>query len=259
MPSLRSYALGLLEADTLAEKLSPPPAGLTDGDLSPALLPALPARPPGLVPAGRPVKVPPLVGFSDPAQRVRLLHGWFNHELQAVELFAWGLLSLPDAPPAFRRGLITLLADEQRHAALYLERLAAHGCSPGDFPVSAYLWGKRSAMDTPLRFVSAMCLVFEGANLDHTLDAVAVARAAGDEATARALETVHREELSHVAFGYLWLRRLLPEGGDELAGWQQALDPPLRPALARGPTLHPESRRSAGLDQRWVDLLDQAR
>lgn len=252
VPSLRAFCLGVLGATTLAGKLDPPPAGLADDDLRAAALPALPGRPPGLQPSRRRVVVPSLRGYPDPAQRARLLHSWFNHELQAVELFAWALLRFTDAPAAFRRGLLVLLADEQRHALLYLGRLAASGVAPGDLPVSAYLWGKRRLMDSPRRFVAAMCLLFENANLDHSLDGAVAARAAGDEATARVLEQVHREEVDHVAFGLAWLRRFLAPGEDLLSAWRGELVPPLRPALGRGPVLHLACRRALGLPE---DLL----
>ena len=35
------------------------------------------------------------------------------------------LLAFPDAPGAFRRGCLAVLADEQRHCRLYLVRLGA--------------------------------------------------------------------------------------------------------------------------------------
>jgi len=36
-------------------------------------------------------------------------HALANHELQAIELFAWAVLAFPDTPIAFRRGLIAIL------------------------------------------------------------------------------------------------------------------------------------------------------
>ena len=90
--------------------------------------------------------------------------------LQAAELFAWSLLAFPGAPPAFRRGLLAILLDEQRHTRMYVARLEANGARFGDFPVHGYFWQKAPAIVSPLRFLCAMSLTFENANLDHTVD-----------------------------------------------------------------------------------------
>ena len=65
----------------------------------PPLRLAAPGRPAnlGIVPVKRGI-VPPVAGMHDPAQRARILHALANHELQAIELFAWALLhEQPDA------------------------------------------------------------------------------------------------------------------------------------------------------------------
>jgi len=77
-------------------------------------------------PAPRALTGPPIAGMADPTQRARILHALANHELQAIELFAWAVLAFPAAPLAFRRGLVAILADEQRHFRLYEARLAAY-------------------------------------------------------------------------------------------------------------------------------------
>src|SRR5439155_7886224 len=126
---------------------------------------AAPGRPPELaIVPGRRTRVPPIAGMRDPAQRARILHALANHELQAVELFAWALLAFPDAPLAFRRGLVAILGDEQRHFRLYEARLTAHATRFGDHPVTAHFWNKLDHLTGPLEFVCAMGLTFEAAN-----------------------------------------------------------------------------------------------
>jgi len=270
----RDYARSILEAETLAGKLAPPPPGLVLEDAEPPLLVEAPRRPPGLEAVHhRKVSVPPIHGMRDPAQRARILHALANHELQAIELFAWALLAFPDAPRPFRAGLVGILADEQRHLGLYQERLRAHGVSFGDLPVTAHFWNKlgpHMAADrrgdapasppapaqaaTPLGFVCTMGLTFENANLDFAGAYAVAARAAGDEATARVLEQVHDDEIGHVRFAWVWLRTLAPDA----APWDvyvANLAPPLSPARARGRELDVEARRRAGLDDEFVARL----
>src|SRR6478609_4325725 len=153
----REYALSIVSGDRLADKLVPPPEDMVLEDLEEPLMIGAPGRPANLaIVAARDVKVPPLAGMRDRAQRARILHALANHELQAIELFAWALLAFPAAPLAFRRGLVAILADEQRHLGLYIDRMTAHGVAFGDHPVTGHFWNKLDHLTTPLEFVCAM-------------------------------------------------------------------------------------------------------
>ncbi|HVK83527.1 MAG TPA: DUF455 family protein [Kofleriaceae bacterium] len=252
----RTYATAIVTAETLAGKLAPPPADLVLEDTEPALRLAAPGRPAELaIVPGRKAKVPPLAGMRDPQQRARILHALANHELQAIELFAWALLAYPEAPIAFRRGLVAILADEQRHLALYGERLVAHGIAFGALPVTGHFWNKLDHLSGPLEFVCAMGLTFENANLDFAGDYAAAARACGDEATAAVLDRVHADEIAHVHFGWVWLKRF---AGD-VDPWQAYLDHvkfPLGPRRARGARFDREARERAGFDAAFIAALE---
>lgn len=252
----RAWAKRVVLGAQLADKLEPPPDASVDADGSTPMRLATPGRPPELtIVPGRNARVPPIAGMSDPAQRVRILHALANHELQAIELFAWAVLAFADAPAAFRRGLVAIAADEQRHFTLYAARLAAHGTQFGALPVTGHFWGKLDHMRTPLEFACAMGLTFEAANLDFARDYADAARACGDTATADALERVHDDEIRHVHFGWTWLRRL---GGDHADAWdayRANIRPPLGPHRARGARLDREARRRAGFDDAFVERL----
>jgi uncharacterized ferritin-like protein (DUF455 family) len=251
----RAYALGIVLGTTLADKLVPPPPDLDLVDHEPAVRLAAPGRPPELaIVSARTTRVPPVAGMPDPAQRARILHALANHELQAIELFAWALLAYPDAPPAFRRGLVAILAEEQAHFGLYTARLAALGTRFGDHPVTGHFWNKLAPLTGPLEFACAMCLTFEQANLDFAGDYAAAAHACGDVATAEALDRVHADEIRHVHFGWVWLERL-GDGGDAWQTYLAHVTPPLGPARARGARFDREARRKAGLDDAFIDAL----
>ncbi len=252
---LREHARRIIEGTTLADKLAPLLPRLDDSVRGPALRIAAPGRPPELVIASaRTVRVPPAAGMRDPAQRARILHALANHELQAVELFAWALLAFPDAPRLFRRGLCAILGDEQRHFRLYEARLAAHGHRFGDFPVTGHFWNHLGQITSPLAFACIMGLTFENANLDFAQDYSRAALAAGDPDTAAVLDQVHRDEIRHVRFAWRWL--------DKWRGASPAWDlyrasmaPPLGPARARGRDLCEDSRRAAGLSPDFIAAL----
>jgi len=252
--TLRDYAIAVLEAETMAGKLAPPPPGLDLADDQPPLRVAAPRRPPGLAAVHhRKVAVPPIAGMRDPSQRARILHALANHELQAIELFAWALLAFPDAPRGFRAGLLHILGEEQLHLRLYDGRIAALGLRFGDLPVTAHFWN-RLGEPTPLAFVCTMGLTFENANLDFALAYAAAARAAGDEETALVLERVHDDEIGHVRFAWTWLEKLAP-GADPWETYLANVAPPLGPHRARGRELDLEARRRAGLPDDFVARL----
>ena len=253
---IRDFARTVLLSEDLDVKLAPAPGELTDGDPGPPFRAEAPGRPQHLRFA--PVAVPSVEGFHDPAQRPRILHALANHELQASELFAWALLAFPDAPPDFRRGLLRILDDEQRHTRMYIARVEEAGARFGDFPVNGYFWGKVAAIDSPLRFLCAMSLTFENANLDHTLEYAEAARRAGDRKTAAVIERVHRDEIGHVRFGWTWLQVFKRQDESAWDAFRTNLTWPLSPAKARGRAFHREGREAAGLDAEFIRRLEQS-
>jgi uncharacterized ferritin-like protein (DUF455 family) len=250
------YAENLLRAETLETKLLPPPSDLLDGGVGPVEIPEF-RRPPGLeVRTGGVVRVPRPMAWQDPRQRVRILHALANHELQAAELFAWALLAFPDAPSVLRRGWLRILGDEQRHCGLYLERLAAHGARFGDFGVSGHFWSHVDEMTTPLRFVCAMGMTFENANLDFTDDYITAARAADDEESAQVLAIVHSDEVRHVQFAWEWLVQLKPAGMSAWDAYVENVSVTHGPPRARGARFDRESRLRAGFDAEFIARLE---
>lgn len=250
------FAHRIVTAVTLAAKLEPPPANLNFVESVPPQRIEAPGRPDNLrIAPGRHARVPPIAGMPDPAQRVRIVHALANHELQAVELFAWALLAYPDAPASFRRGLIAILADEQRHMAAYIERLTALGARFGDHPVTGHFWNQIGQFVGPIEFVCAMGLTFEQANLDFCGDYASAARSCGDSATATVIEQIHEDEIRHVHFAWVWLRRF--SGATDLwDAYTTHVRFPLGPARARGAHLDRESRRRAGIDESFIAALD---
>ena len=256
---IRTFAHRIVASPRVADKLRPPSRSLTDDAPGCPLRVKRPGRGAALaiVPSTA-SRVPAAAGFCDPAQRPRILHALANHELQAVELFAWALLAFPDAPAAFRRGVLDILREEQAHVRLYQRRLEAYGKSLGDYPVTGYFWGKIDGLVTAAHFVCAMSLTFENANLDHTDEYAAAARSAGDQETAAVIDRIHDDEIGHVGFGWRWLKALKDEDESMWSAYVSRIDWPLRPALARGANFSPEGRVAAGLEPEFIRRLEAA-
>lgn len=251
---IRDFALRVVLSEEIAAKLAAPGVELTDESPAPDSCPKEPGRLPHL--RFNSVDVPSLVGIHDPAQKRRIVHALANHELQAAELFAWALLRFPEAPRELRGGLLRVLFDEQRHTRMYLARLRDLGVTFGDYPVSGYFWHKVSDFTTPLRFLCAMSLTFENANLDHTIDYAEAARKAGDTKTAALIDVIHRDEIEHVRLGWTWLRLLKDEDRSAWEAYTENLTWPLRPARARGRSFDRAGREAAGLDADFIARLE---
>lgn len=253
MRTAADWAAATLGADTLQGKLAPWPdrLDLTGGC---SAIPPL-GRPPGLgLPTER-RQLPDVwrIDLQDEDGRARVLHELMNHELQAIELLALAVLRFPDAPRGFRRALVATLRDEQRHCALYRDRLLACGGVPGQQPVSGFFWRTLRGAPTPAAFVAGLSMTLETANLDFCLTWERRFGDAGDEETAAVIRRVYEDEVRHVATGLVWFGRWAE--GDRLDVWERTLEPPLTPARSRGKGFDREGRLAAGFTPREVARL----
>ncbi|HWN95110.1 MAG TPA: DUF455 family protein, partial [Methylomirabilota bacterium] len=256
---LREFAKQVLFAVTLEEKLRCP-AVITDERPGPAMLaPHAPGRPAELqfkAKESGQAEFPGVRRLEQERERGRLLHFFANHELLATELMALVLLRFPDAPTAFRRGVLQTLRDEQEHTRLYIERMAACGIQFGELPVSGYFWRAVSSMENPMDYVAGLSLTFEQANLDFTRHFARGFEAVGDHESARLLERIYRDEIGHVAYGLKWFRRWKNPGESDWDAFCRQLKFPLSPQRAKGFAINAEGRRAAGLDPQFIAELD---
>lgn len=261
MTTLREFAERVLFAERLEDKLAPPPPGLADHSRGrPLVTPPAPGRPADLrlAPAGGDrADFPREPQLAREQSRGHLLHFLANHELLATELMALALLKFPEAPDAFRRGLLHTLAEEQRHTQWYLDRMAAYGVSFGELPVNGFFWKAVAGMATPMDYVTRLPLTFEQANLDFSLHYRDVFQRAGDEDAAILFQNIHDDEISHVAYGLNWFRKWKEPGESDWDGFSRRLVFPLSPVRAKARRLlDHDGRRCAGLDPVFIRELD---
>jgi uncharacterized ferritin-like protein (DUF455 family) len=256
---LREFAEQILFATTLEEKLRCPEIITDARPGSPLLTPDAPGRPPELrfKPHGAgQVDVPGVHRLEQERERGRLLHFFGNHELLATELMALALLRFPEAPAAFRRGVLQTLKDEQIHTRLYIERMEECGIQFGEIPVSGYFWRSVSTMENPMDYVAALSLTFEQANLDFCRYFARGFERAGDASTARLLDQIYRDEIAHVAYGLKWFRRWKNPQESDWEAFCRQLRFPLSPQRAKGISLNVEGRRAAGFDLGFIAELN---
>lgn len=254
---IRSFAHQILSNPSLDVKLTPPPADLTDESPGEPELWLAPVRAPEhqFAHKRKRGKMPAPGSLTEPYRRAVTLHHFANHELMALELFAAALLAFPHMPSAFRRGLLLILHDEQRHFLLYQARMAELGMKFGDLPLNDHFWRVAADLDTPLKFVAAMALTFENGNLDYALQYAALFRAVGDHACADIMMQVHEDETMHVKFGLHWLRRLKEPNESDWEAYTRSLVFPTSPARAKGNQFDRKARQEAGMDEDFIQRL----
>jgi uncharacterized ferritin-like protein (DUF455 family) len=256
---LREFAERVLFSTSLEEKLQPPDLITDDHPGSALATPDAPGRPKGLhfKPHGSgKSEFPGLHQLENKTERGRLLHFFGNHELLATELMALVLLRFPDAPPAFRKGLLQTLKDEQLHTRWYIDRMKACGLEFGELPVSGYFWRCVSPMQNPMDYVASLCLTFEQANLDFAGHFARGFATVGDAETAKLLGQIYRDEIGHVAYGLKWFRRWKNPTESDWDAFCRTLKFPLSPQRAKGFTLNLEGRRAAGLESEFIAQLN---
>jgi len=256
---LRDFAEQVLFATTLEEKLRCPQSVTDEHPGAPLALPLAPGRPSELrfkASDGGKSDFPGVHRLDQEPERGRLLHFFANHELLATELMALVLLRFPQAPAAFRRGVLQTLKDEQLHTRLYLDRMKECGIQFGDLPVSGYFWRSVSRMESPMDYVAGLSLTFEQANLDFCRHFASGFDRAGDPETARLLERIYRDEIGHVAYGLKWFRRWKNPQQTDWDAFCRQLKFPLSPQRAKGTTLNVQGRRAAGFDPAFIAQLN---
>jgi len=252
---LREWAIRILSADTLEEKLFSP-EHLTDENPGLPLLFNEPTRPTsmGFNKRTREQKLPPFQNHGTEANRAICLHRFAGHELLAVEIMAHALTAFPEAPKAFRKGVAHTLKEEQGHVRLYIQRLNEMGVQFGDLPLFRHFWNHVPYLTSPIRYISVMSLTFEMANLDFAPLYGKSFSHFGDEKSAALMAQILKDEINHVSFGWRWLNRLKGDS-DPWDAWTSNLSPKIDPKRAKGFVLLEENRRQAGLPDSWIQKL----
>ena len=196
--------------------------------------------------------------LENETERGKLLHFLANHELLATELMALVLLKFPDAPHAFRQGVLVTLQEEQAHTQMYIDRMRECGVEFGTYPVSGQFWQVVAPMQSPMDFVSRLSLTFEQANLDYSRHFAKVFHRIGDTATAEILQQIYEDEIGHVQHGLHWFRQWKDPEQSDWEAYQASLEFPMSPQRGKAPKIdfNREGRQQAGLTNPFIDAIE---
>jgi uncharacterized ferritin-like protein (DUF455 family) len=264
--NITEFAEQIVFSNSLEEKLASP-GKLSFDRTSSAKLPSsqslrTPGRPAHLLMQhgrGQTAQPPRDDQLENEESRGQLLHFLANHELLATELMALVLLKFPNAPRAFRQGVLVTLQEEQLHTRMYLKRMEECGVEFGAYPVSGQFWRIVEPMESPMDFVSQLSLTFEQANLDFSLHFSKVFDRIGDTETASLLRKIYEDEIGHVQHGLDWFRKWKDPDKSDWNAWQSSLQFPMTPGRGRAGPRAPfnrDGRRRAGLDDEFIDAIE---
>ena len=262
--NITEFAEQIVFGKTLEEKLAAPGRLSLDPNRrhrKPISTVAAPGRPYGLEMrtsehAG--VTRPRDDNLENETERGKLLHFLANHELLATELMALVLLKFPDAPHAFRQGVLVTLQEEQAHTQMYIDRMHECGVEFGTYPVSGQFWQVVAPMQSPMDFVSRLSLTFEQANLDYSRHFAKVFQRIGDDATATILQQIYEDEIGHVQHGLHWFRQWKDPQQSDWEAYEASLEFPMSPQRGRAPKIdfNREGRQQAGLNEPFIDAIE---
>lgn len=264
--TLRQFCSGILASGDLKSKLSPPRQQdgqpLDDSNPGHPLYIAHPVRNPEIAMAAGLPNLPEVDELKRPEGRIKCLARFAHHELMAVELFAWALLRWTELAAELRQAFLRVLADEQRHCRLYVDRLTELGGTFFEPPHSNCFWKHVPAISEsphgPSAFLAGVGLTLEQANLDLTLLYREAFAAAGDKQSADVLLRVHEDEINHVAMAAHWIKLLGPPGSDLIEAYSEAVPFPLSAAGARARRFDVSARQRAGLGEAFIEFVRRA-
>jgi len=212
-----------------------------------AAMPDEPARP------ERPERLPPnrmpkrgRAGSS--RSRIAMLHALAHIEFGAIDL-AFDMIGRfgEGAPRAFVDDWIKVGADEALHFALLMRRLRALGSGYGELPAHDGLWEAAEATaDDRLARLAIVPMILEARGLDVTPLTVSRFESAGDITSARILDRIYHDEISHVATGVRWFEHFCRDQRfDPVPQWRSLVQRHFKGSLK--PPFNDSARNAAGL------------
>ena len=215
---------------------------------------------------GRPPR-PELVAPKDVPQRsvgtlegrARLLHAIVHIEFSAINLALDHAARFRGMPQAYYADWIGVAAEEAEHFTMLRRRLNELGHDYGDFPAHGGLWemAEKTAGDV-LDLMALVPRLLEARGLDATPPIQRRLEQAGDEASARLLDIILRDEIGHVGLGDRWFRTLCAERGLEAESTYRALLKRYRAPWPQAP-MNERARLQAGFTPDELAALTEKR
>lgn len=256
--SLRGHALRLLQIESTQDKarqvLALDATGCvldpTDTLATPPGLPGRPARPRLVHPSQLKTRA---VGTLE--GRAGLIHALTHIEANAINLALDMMWRFPGMPQAFYLDWWRVAQEEALHFELLHQHLCSLGFAYGDFPAHDGLWDM--AERTQADVLARMALVprtLEARGLDATPAVRNRLVSVGDQAAAKILDIILRDEIGHVAIGNHWFHHLCCQRQLDPISTYADLAKRFQAPVLKGP-FNLEARRAAGFTDAELTAL----
>jgi uncharacterized ferritin-like protein (DUF455 family) len=193
------------------------------------------------------------------------LHRQMNEEVNGLEMSALNIAQFPDAPWELRMAMARQCADEARHVEMFRNCMERRGARVGQYPVMNFQYRIMSKIDALVGRLVVQNRSFEAAGIDAIqLEIVGRSQRAGDEDLLQLFDAQLADEVQHVRYANIWVKRLT-----EMAG-PQALMQIIRAVHLAGEALklvagdalmfYPvdrELRKEAGFDETEITAAEQ--
>lgn len=256
--SLRGQALRLLQIESTQDKarqvlaLDATSCVLDPADTlaTPPGLPGRPARPRLVHPSQLKTRA---VGTLE--GRAGLIHALTHIEANAINLALDMMWRFPGMPQAFYLDWWRVAQEEALHFELLHQHLCSLGFAYGDFPAHDGLWdmAERTQADVLAR-LALVPRTLEARGLDATPAVRNRLVSVGDQAAAKILDIILRDEIGHVAIGNHWFRHLCCQRQLDPISTYADLAKRFQAPVLKGP-FNLEARRAAGFTDAELTAL----
>lgn len=143
-----------------------------------------------------------------PESRAEFLHRQMNEEVNGLEMAARNLTDFPDAPWELRMAMARQAWDEARHVEVFRVCCERRGVRVGAYPVLNFQYRIITAIPTLIGRLTVQNRSFEAAGIDAIQQEIAASPAPGEEDLAELFDTQLADELQHVRYANVWVKRL---------------------------------------------------
>lgn len=143
-----------------------------------------------------------------PESRGEFLHRQMNEEVNGLEMAARNLADFPEADWELRMAMARQAWDEARHVQAFRACCERRGVAVGRYPVLNFQYRIITAIPTLIGRLAVQNRSFEAAGIDAIQQEIAASPAPGEEDLAELFDAQLADELQHVRYANVWVKRL---------------------------------------------------